>query len=389
MRIAVYGGTFNPPHLGHVQAVRSVIDCLHPDKILVMPTCLAPHKEMSPDTPSPEERLELCRLAFGDLPGVEISELEIRRQGKSYTSDTLLELKALYPEDEITFVMGTDMILSLETWHEPETVMANATLAVLLRGDPEDGQVAAHAAYLRETYHARIQILSAPVCPAASTDIRERLKQGGGRNLLPEPVYARIVKMREYEVKADLDWLREQAKAMLLPKRVPHVMGCAEEAVRLAQRWGEDPYEAEAAGILHDITKKCTLAEQLLLCEKYGIMVDTPVAAAEKAMHQITGAAVAYYEYGVSPAVRDAIRWHTTGRPDMTQLEKIIYLADYIEPTRSFDGVEPLRKLSYEDLDGAMELGLQMSMEELQSRGAPILEVSAQAYAWFKNRREG
>lgn len=389
MKIAVYGGTFNPPHAGHMQAVRSVSDCLRPDKILVIPTNLAPHKQMSPDTPTPEERLELCRLAFRDIPGAEVSDLEIRRTGKSYTSDTILELRKQYPEDELVFVMGTDMILSLETWHEPETIMKHAALAVLLRGEAEDGQVAEHIRYLKEKYGADITLLNAPVLTAASTDIREELKQGRGRELLDEAVYARIVKNRDYGARAALDWLQERAVELLAPKRVPHVMGCAEEAVRLAARWGADPYDAGAAGLLHDITKKLTVDEQLLLCDKYGIIIDMSVPGTEKTLHQITGAAMAWHEFGVSPAIRDAIRWHTTGKPDMTTLEKIIYLADYIEPTRNFDGVEPLRQLCYEDLDAAMELGLRMTMDDLASKGLPVLEVSGQAYLWFHNRREG
>lgn len=389
MKIAVYGGTFNPPHAGHMQAVRSVSDCLRPDKILVIPTNLAPHKQMSPDTPTPEERLELCRLAFRDIPGAEVSDLEMRRTGKSYTSDTILELRKQYPEDELVFVMGTDMILSLETWHEPEIIMKNAAIAVLLRGEAEDGQVAEHIRYLKEKYGADITLLNAPVLPAASTDIREELKQGRGWELLDEAVYARIVKNRDYGARAALDWLRERAVELLAPKRVPHVMGCAEEAVRLAARWGADPYDAGAAGLLHDITKKLTVDEQLLLCDKYGIIINMSVPGTEKTLHQITGAAMAWHEFGVSPAIRDAIRWHTTGKPDMTTLEKIIYLADYIEPTRNFDGVEPLRQLCYEDLDAAMELGLRMTMDDLASKGLPVLEVSGQAYLWFHNRREG
>ena len=389
MKIAVYGGTFNPPHAGHMQAVRSVSDCLRPDKILVIPTNLAPHKQMSPDTPAPEERLELCRLAFRDIPGAEVSDLEMRRTGKSYTSDTILELREQYPEDELVFVMGTDMILSLETWHEPETIMKHAALAVLLRGEAEDGQVAEHIRYLAQRYGADITLRNAPVLPAASTDLREELKQGRGRELLDEAVYARIVKNRDYGARAALDWLRERAVELLAPKRVPHVMGCAEEAVRLAARWGADPYDAGAAGLLHDITKKLTVDEQLLLCDKYGIIIDMSVPGTEKTLHQITGAAMAWHEFGVSPAIRDAIRWHTTGKPDMTTLEKIIYLADYIEPTRNFDGVEPLRQLCYEDLDAAMELGLRMTMDDLASKGLPVLEVSGQAYLWFHNRREG
>ena len=106
-------------------------------------------------------------------------------------------------------------------------------------------------------------------------------------------------------------------------------------------------------------------------------------------MHQITGAAVAYHEFGVSEKIRDAIRWHTTGKPEMTDLEKIIYLADYIEPNRCFDGVERIRSLSYENLDAAMEDGLRMTMEDLAARNAPILEITRTAYEWFKLRREG
>jgi len=387
MRRVVYGGTFNPPHVGHIQAVRSVSNALKPDKILVIPTRLAPHKEMSGDTPPPEERMELCRLAFGDIPGVEVSDLEMRRDGKSYTSDTILELRKLYPGDELIFVMGTDMILSLETWHEPETILKHASLAVLLRGDAEDGAVPDHIAHLKRRYGGTITLIEAPVCPASSTNIREELKQAKGRPLLSDAVYARIIKRRDYSAKAELAWLRERAIELLDPKRVPHVLGCAGEAVRLAQRWGADPYEAEAAGLLHDITKKCTLDEQLLLCDKYGMMIDTSIVGMEKALHQMTGAAVAYGEFGVSEAVRDAIRWHTTGKADMSLLEKIIYLADYIEPTRDFDGVEPLRALCYTDLDAAMELGLGMTIDDLRSKGAPVLEISAQAYSWFKHQR--
>lgn len=389
MKIAVYGGSFNPPHVGHIQAVESVSKALKPDKIIIMPANVPPHKALSEDAPPAEERAELCRLAFGGIEGVEISDMEMRREGKSYTSDTILELKEVYPGDEILFVMGTDMLLSLETWHEPETIMANAAIVVLYRGVDEDRDVDGYIDYLTKTYGAKITRLEAPVCPAASTDIREELKQGRGRALLSEEVYARIIKMRDYRAKAELDWLRVHAHAMLDPKRVPHVMGCEREAVRLAQRWREDVYDAAAAGILHDITKKLTVEEQLLLCDKYGIIIDTSVAGMEKTLHQTTGAAVAYNEFGVSMSIRDAIRWHTTGRPGMTMLEKIIYMADYIEPNRDFDGVEPLRKLAYEDLDAAMERGLRMTMEDLRKKGAPVLEVSGRAYEWFKNRREG
>jgi len=389
MKIALFGGSFNPPHLGHIEAARSVVSCLRPDRLLIMPTYVSPHKVMAEGTPSPEVRMELCRLAFSAIPEAEISDLEMCREGKSYTADTLLQLKEMYPKDELVFVMGTDMILSLETWSRPKTVMELAELAVLLRGVDEDAQVRSHIDYLRSTYGARITLLNAGVYPAASTDVRDELQKAGGRQLLSEPVYEYIIRHRLYGARAELDWLREKGHAMLKPKRVPHVIGCEQEAVRLAKRWGEDEYNAAAAGILHDITKKLNVREQLLLCDKYGIIIDMSVPGSDKTLHQITGAAVAYDEFGVCEEIRDAIRWHTTGKPDMTTLEKILYLADYIEPNRSFDGVEHIRALSYQSLDAAMEEGLRMTMEDLTSRGAPILSVSRSAYDWFKMRREG
>ena len=115
MKTAIYGGSFNPPHLGHVSAVATVLSDLAPDRLLNIPDCIAPHKAMAENTPSAEHRLEMCRLAFGDIPGAEISDMEIRREGKSYTATTVEELRELYPEDEICLVMGTDMFLSFRT----------------------------------------------------------------------------------------------------------------------------------------------------------------------------------------------------------------------------------------------------------------------------------
>jgi nicotinate-nucleotide adenylyltransferase len=105
-------------------------------------------------------------------------------------------------------------------------------------------------------------------------------------------------------------------------------------------------------------------------------------------LHALTGAALAKERFGVSDEVYEAIRWHTTGKPDMSTLEKILYLADYTEPTRDFEGVEALRRLSFEDLDRAMALGLKMSIEDLKERGRPIFHVTLEAYEWYRKLTE-
>ena len=171
---------------------------------------------------------------------------------------------------------------------------------------------------------------------------------------------------------------------MLKPGRIAHVRGCEQEAIALARRWGADEEAAAEAAILHDCTKRATRDEQLELCRTYGIVPDELEAKSEKLMHSKTGAAVAQTEFGCESEIVDAIRWHTTAKPEMTLLEKIIYMADYIEPNRDFEGVEALRTLAYEDLDRAMLLGLDMSLEEIRRQGNPVHPNTIAAQEWFR-----
>ena len=130
MRIALYGGSFNPPHLGHAEAAYTVYEELKPDKLLIIPDNIPPHKEMEEGCPSAEERLELCRLAFAEIPGAEVSDIEVRREGRSYTADTVELLRAQYPEAELILVMGTDMLLCFEDWYRFEYLIRERRLAV-------------------------------------------------------------------------------------------------------------------------------------------------------------------------------------------------------------------------------------------------------------------
>ncbi|MBR1456147.1 MAG: nicotinate (nicotinamide) nucleotide adenylyltransferase [Oscillospiraceae bacterium] len=383
MRIAVYGGSFNPPHLGHAEAAKTVYNELRPDLFLIIPDNIPPHKDMAEGSPTAEQRMELCSLAFRDVPGAQISDIELHREGKSYTADTVQLLRERYPDDELLLVMGTDMLLSFEEWYRFEYLLHSCTLAVLARGELEGDVLREHAAYLTQRYGARIRILPHEPLPMQSRDIRERLKLRLCADLLDDRVYGCIIRNGYYDAQPELSWLREKAYAYLSPKRIAHVAGCESEAVLLAKHWGEDPEIAATAGILHDITKKLDFQEQLNLCEKYGIICDNAELSNPKLLHARTGAALARELFGISDAVYEAIRWHTTGKPDMTMLEKIIYLADYIEPTRDFPGVDALREKAYEDLNAAMALGLGMSLEEIRSHGTEPYKDTVEAYQWY------
>ena len=389
MKIGIYGGTFDPIHRGHMAAAQTAAAMLKLDKLLLIPAGLPPHKVLSQGSASGEHRLEMTRLAADRLGlkiPVEVLDLEVEREGKSYTSDTLRTLKKQYPRDELWLLMGTDMFLTLHLWHEADVILSLANVCAFGRTE-QDGEelFAPQREHLASLSKVKITTITMPgLVEVSSTDIRARLAKGERPEELDESIYGYILRHGLYGTHADLKhlgWedLRACSYSMIRAKRIPHVRGCEEEAVRLAHRWGEDEDLARAAGILHDCTKYLTLEEQLSLCAKYGIILDDLEKVAVKLLHSKTGSAIARYEYGMPDRVCEAICWHTTGKPDMTKLEKILYIADYMEPTRDFDGVEKLRALVYKDLDAAVRLGLEMSVEELTERGVPVHPNTAEA----------
>lgn len=387
MRIAVYGGSFDPPHCGHVEAARTAAETLKPDRLLIMPDHLPPHKELGEESPSPEERLELCRLAFRDVPGAEVSELEVRREGKSYTADTVEQLLTESPDTELTLVIGEDMLRCFENWYRFRYLLSVCALAVLPRPEGDGEELEALCERFRQEYGASVTVLPYEPIDVSSREIREKLPRRLGTELLPKKVYAEIIRRRWYGARPELSWLREQVyDGYLKESRIAHVAGCETEAVRLALEYGEDAELAAEAAILHDITKRLSFEEQLNLCEKYGMINNHAETRYPAILHAITGAAVARERFGVNDAVYGAIRWHTTGRPDMTGLEKIVYLADAIEPTRDYPGVEEIRKKAEKNLDAAVAAMLEHTLEHLRQTGEEPFSGTAEAAAWYAER---
>ena len=394
MNIGIYGGTFDPPHWGHITAARAAMEQLGLDKLVLIPDRVPPHKALPEGSASPEQRLEMATLAAAELgKRTEVSDRELRRDGPSYTSDTLAELRREYPEDALWLLMGSDMFLSLQTWHAPEEIMALARIAPFSREAADESETfAAQQSRLERAYGAQIQIVQNPeVWELSSTEVRTALAAGRGSDLLPPAVYGYVLREHLYGTHKALtgltpDELRPIALSYLKPKRMPHVLGTEQEAVRLVRRYGGDETQARIAALLHDCTKKLDMAQQLALCEKYGIMLDELEQKALKLLHSKTGAAIARSVFGVEDAVYDAIWYHTTGKPDMTRLEKILYLADYIEPSRDFPGVEELRRAVYEDLDHGLLLGLSMTIQEMEEMGNPVHHQTRDARDYLLKR---
>ena len=306
-------------------------------------------------------------------------EEELRRPGKSYTADTLRQAAERWPGAQLWLLMGTDMFLTLQDWHEPETVLSLAGVCAFGRTHEDiQRQFAAQREALRRDFGANIVTISIPnLVEVSSTQLRTLLGQGGGREYLPEAVYGYILREKLYGTHADLsrltiEDLRCVSNSMVKAKRLAHIKGPEEEAVRLALRWGADPEELRRAAILHDCTKYLTRQEHLDICDRYGIVLDDMERGAEKLLHAKSGAALARYVFGQSETVFRAILYHTTGRGNMTLPEKLLYLADYMEPTRDFPEVGQLRRLAYEDLDRAVLMGAELSIREMMERNRVV-----------------
>ena len=388
-RIGIYGGTYNPPHIGHIAAAKYGAERLNLSKLLVIPSCISPHKTLPEGSPSPEQRLEMLKIALQGESHIEVSDLELRRQNTSYTYETVAEVRKLYPEGEILLFMGTDMFLSFENWKNPEEILRNAALAVFYRGDRGEKQAISEKKAKFEEKGAKVYLVENPVTDISSTDLRRMLVFDCAEPFLSPGVGAYIREHGLYGTAKDyrnlsMEALEQTVISLLKPNRVSHVLGCRQTAGELARLYGADPIDAQRAALLHDVTKALDGPLQLTLCREYGINLDDFSAKNPKTLHALTGSLVAERIFGENPAVVAAIRSHTTGKADMNTLEKIIYVADYMEPNRDFPGVKELRRLAYTDLSGALKLGLEMTLAMLKEQGREISPESQMAIDYLK-----
>ena len=196
MRTGIMGGTFNPPHYGHLYAAEHVRDALGLDKVLFIPTNLPPHKKMPAGSANTEQRCEMVQLMLDGCDWAEMSMIEIERGGSSYTVDTLRALKQTNRYGDLFLIMGTDMLMMLDYgWRDPEEICRLCTLAVVARAPGEQAGLQQKAQQLREKYQADIRLVDSPVVEISSTQIRHGQSL---REMLPPAVYQYIEQNRLY-----------------------------------------------------------------------------------------------------------------------------------------------------------------------------------------------
>ena len=197
MRIGIFGGTFDPPHNGHYKYAGEAMEKLRLDRLVVIPTFIPPHK-FHEGTADSTDRIEMLRLLFGGCGNVDVSDMEIKRQGRSYTVDTVKELSRIYPDDELIFLMGSDMLLSFHTWRQPEEII-NYVLVCAVTRTEEKGKAELEK-YVREFFPDRADrfiICDFSPVELSSTDIRSAVKNGEDISSMVNPQIEAYIKEKE------------------------------------------------------------------------------------------------------------------------------------------------------------------------------------------------
>lgn len=377
MRIALFGGSFDPVHNEHIEYIKAAKEALSLDKVIVIPSYLAPHKGLGA-VACGEHRFQMCRLALQGIGYAEVSDFELARKEKSYTFITAKHFAEVYKGSELFFLVGADMLEDFFTWKNPESILASVQLAACSRGKNS-------ASELHRKFTERFQkdYLEIPFrgSKISSTELRVRLAFGKETKELDPAV-------RDYIEERGLYRHPSIAPALALEKeeRREHSFRVALLAAARARSLHIPEEKAVLAAALHDCGKYVPSDSPLL---NGFIPPDSEVPA--PVLHQYTGAYLAEHCFGIrDEEILDAIRFHTSGREDMTPLGKLIFLADMLELGRSFEGVEVLREAFWRDLDECLMRCFEHQnayLEKNKNKGCSVYSLTKRAYNWLKNKK--
>lgn len=354
-KIGILGGTFNPIHNGHIEIAKRAKSQYGLDKVIFLTSGNPPHKQ-GVQILDAKVRHIMVKRAIAEFDGFSACDWEVNRSEYSYTQDALLHFKEIYPESELYFIIGGDSLRDFDKWHNPQEILKLCTLLVYERkGGSTDFDIA------KPILGARIDI--------SSSEIREKIKNGiSADDALPGVVREFIKRNNIYKYVPDFE---AKLKTMLKEDRFLHSLGVRDTAVKLAKIYGADEKKAETAGLLHDNAKN--MDDPYERCHDLEVELDEFEQKNPALVHAKLGAETAKCEFGISDAeIVSAIRWHTVGKPDMTLLEKIIFVADLIEPNRKFPDIDEIRKIAEKNIDDALYACVEATINVNKMRGFPI-----------------
>ena len=334
MKVGIYGGTFDPVHNEHVNIANKAIEKLGLDKLIILPSGEPPHKNLAELTDK-KKRLKMCELAFTN-PKIEISSYEIEKKGKSYTIETLEQFSK--DGDELFCIIGGDSLADIYTWKQPDDIFAIATIVVVGREEYTANEWI-------QKYITKIIYLDYNPQDISSTEVRVCCDFGRDISLLvPERVKEYILKHELYEKHRKIT---KRVQKMITESRYIHTVNTTICGVELAKRANVDVESAFMACALHDCAKSMDdFSDYKKKLKKENMLIPEPV------VHAFVASYLIKKEFNIlDKNIRNAVKYHTTGRPNMSQLEKLVYVADCIEKGRRYDGVEDLRCMSKKDFE--------------------------------------
>ncbi len=351
-KIGVFGGTFDPIHTGHLILAEQAREATGLHEIIFMPARQSPYKIFK-RTASGEDRYKMIELAIEGNSYFSVSDLELKGSEVSYTVDTLDRLKELhYPEDDLYFICGTDAFMSMSGWKNRERLLAEYNIVVGTRPGYMEKEIDDAIIQLTENYAANITKVAMPKLEISSTDIKQRLENSKSvRYLVPQKVLLYILDKQLY--------------------MSDHVTGVMQTGLEMAKIYGADPQKVKTAAEHHDLHR--IRQKDNKDADKKNALLHGPQAA--ETMEK---------DFGIrDDDVLNAVRYHTTGRAGMSVLEKIIFVADAIEPGRNYPGVDEIRKIAFEDLDKACLMVVESMLQYLKEQGIEPHENTLKAREEF------
>lgn len=385
-RIGIMGGTFDPVHLAHLQLAKCAYEQFQLESVIFLPAGDPPHKTDRQITPA-YRRLEMLKLCLREYPKFQLSEYEMEKQGYSYTAETLEYFTQMHPEVQFYFIIGADSLFALDTWYCPERCLSKAVFLVGNRLSHEEEEIDRQILYLTGRFGGIIEKVDMPGMEISSSNIRELLSQGQDASpYLPQAVNEYILKNHLY-YKGPAENLTMAMKHRLPAGRFLHTLGVVETAQTLANKYGADADKVRIAALLHDVAKPLSTEELIRICEQGGDPVTEDELASEKVIHAKAGAIIARDEFHITDQeIIDAVRYHTTGRPGMTLIEKIIFIADFIEPGRSkAPNLDRIRKEAGIDLNRCVCMIARDTLQYLHEIGAHVDARTENTYEYYKS----
>lgn len=367
-KIGIMGGTFNPIHNAHIELAYKALLQFKLDKVLFITNGNPPHKKGGSILDC-HIRHKMVKLAIADYPKFEAYDFEITKNGPSYSYETLQHLKKQDKTNELYFIIGADSLHDITTWKRPRLIMELCTFLIYGRKG-YDAQ--ADLEKIKKEYYLKAEFIDAPDIDISSSDIREKLEENEDvSEYLNDEVYDFIKRNGLYRKKKSS--LKRHLRKNLRPERFFHSLNVSKMASELAETFGFSTGKAYLAGILHDCAKCIPYEIMLKMCKDLDVELDEQERASSALIHAKLGEKVAIAHYGIyDKEILEAIRYHTLGHPDMGNIAKVVYVADMLEPTRCFDGIDYLREIAKKDLNLAIYECTKKTIEFNVAKNRPV-----------------